>query len=137
MVEAFASTLRRLSSVCSSPAVRRHRRSPALIAQQVDTALLFALVGYHGVQRLFDADQFPVDSIIRLILSTVLGVSIQNALMTGRVQQAHGVMLTVDVDKPAAKLPQDGGSGRHPVDTQVLLPSAVISRLSSRASERS
>ena len=60
-----------------------------LIAQQVDTALLFALVGYHGVQRLFDADQFPVDSIIRLIFSTVLGVSIQNALMTGRVQQAH------------------------------------------------
>ena len=88
-----------------------------LIAQQVDTALLFALVGYHGVQRLFDADQFPVDSIIRLIFSTVLGVSIQNALMTGRVQQAHGVVLTVDVDKPPAQLPQDGGSGRHPVDT--------------------
>ena len=37
--------------------------------------------------------------------------------MTGRVQQTHGVMLTVDVDKPPAQLPQDGGSGRHPVDT--------------------
>ena len=56
-----------------------------LIAQQIDTALLFALVGYHGVQRLSDADQFPVDRIIRLILSAVLGVSIQNAFMTGRV----------------------------------------------------
>ena len=26
-------------------------------------------------------------------------------------------MLTVDVDKPPAQLPQDGSSGRHPVDT--------------------
>ena len=34
----------------------------------------------------------------------------------GRVQQADGVVLAVDVDQPAAQLPQDGGCGRHPID---------------------
>ena len=79
----------------------------------------------------------PVDSIIRLILSTVLGVSIQNAFMTGRVQQAHGVVLTVDVDKPAAKLPQDGGSGRHPVDAAGALALGGDLTAEQQASERS
>ena len=87
-----------------------------LIALQVDAALLFALVGDHGVQRFLDPHQFPIDGIVCLIFRAVLGVSVQNALMPGWIQQTHRVVLAIDVDKSAAKLPQDSGGGRHPVD---------------------
>ena len=36
--------------------------------------------------------------------------------MPGWIQQTHRVVLAIDVDKSAAKLPQDSGGGRHPVD---------------------
>ncbi len=64
MVEAFASTLRRASSVSSSP--RRQRGVLDLlnlIAQQVDAALFFRFIGDNGIQFLFDLDEFPVDRI--------------------------------------------------------------------------
>ena len=87
-----------------------------LIAQQVDTALFFTLVRNLSVQFPLDLDQLPINGIILLILGTILGIGVQNSLVVGRVQQSNGIVLAVDVDEPAAQLPQDRCGGRHPVD---------------------
>ena len=36
--------------------------------------------------------------------------------MAGRVQQAYGIVLAVDVDEPTAQFSQNGCCGRHSVD---------------------
>ena len=87
-----------------------------LITQQVNLSLFFTLIGDDGIQLLFDLDKLPVNSIILLIHHPVLGVGIQNTLMAGRVQQAYGIVLAVDVDEPTAQFPQNGCCGRHSVD---------------------
>ena len=87
-----------------------------LITQQIDLSLFFTLIGDDGIQLLFDLDKLPVNSIILLIYRPVLGVGIQDILMAGRVQQAYGIVLAVDVDEPTAQFPQDGCCGRHSVD---------------------
>ena len=87
-----------------------------LIAQQIDPALLFGFVGDHGIQLPLDAHKLPVQDIIVLKLHAVLRIIIQNAQMSCRVQKAHGVVLTVDIDKSSAQLPQNRSRCRHSVD---------------------
>ena len=87
-----------------------------LIAQQIDFSLLFGLVGDHGIQFPLDAHKLPVQHIVFLKFRVVLCIIIQNPQMPCRVQKSHGVVLTVNVDKSAAQLPQDGRGRGHAVD---------------------
>ena len=84
--------------------------------EQIGFAALFLLISDQAVQLPLDGNQLLVNFIIVLIFGSILGIVIQNSLVVGRIEQAHRVVLTIDINQSAAQFPQDGRSGRHSID---------------------